>query len=229
MAEGADLTTPTIRLLSESDARWMRAAVRRTKERDSRAAECRVSTVMQRFLVDTMAYYRLAASRDRCERAGLLCLAGHLGLLMTDIQHEQISNNPDPETVVQVLSIPAINVPAFGVVLGVSRLNMARFGDPDLLARLRSPGDDEVPPWPKTPRVPPFGEDRTPRLRSRHTGDALLATSAWHERAVLVTRDRRLTNFAIREGVVVWHPDRFLDHVDHLAHAEGCYCEADGA
>jgi hypothetical protein len=101
MADGADLTTPTIRPLPESDARWMRAAVRRTKERDIRAAECRVSTVMQRFLLDNMAYDRLAESADRCERIGLLCLAGHLGLLMTDIQHEEISNNPDPETVFQ--------------------------------------------------------------------------------------------------------------------------------
>lgn len=229
MVESAQLTTPTITPLPESDARWMRAAARERKQRDIRAAECRVSTVMQRFLVDTNAYYRLAESRDRCDRVGLLCLSGRLGLLMTDIQHEQISNNPHVETVVRVLAIPAINLPAFGVVLGVSRPNMARFGDPDLLARLRSPGDDGVPVWPMRPQVPPFGEDRTPRLRSRHTGDALLAATAWSERAVLVTSDRRLTNFATREGVIVWHPDRFLDHVDNLARIEGCYSQVEGA
>lgn len=204
--------------LPEHDRRWMREASRQNHERAIRAAACRETTVTQRFLLDNMVYDRLVEPSDRWHHVVGLCLAGHLGLLMTDIQHEEITANPDVEIVVKVLSLPAINVPASGVVLGVSRINMARFGDPDLLARLRSPGDDAVPPWPEPPDVPAGNESRTQRLRKRHTGDALLAATALDERAVLVTGERRrLRNFAAREGIPVWDTERFLAHVDALS------------
>lgn len=196
----------------------MREAARQNRDRAIRAAACRVTTVTQRFLLDNMVYDRLVEPPDRWHHIVGLCLAGHLGLVMTDIQEEQITANPDVETVVKVLSLPAIEVPAFGLVLGVSRPNMARVGDPELLARLRSPGEVAVPPRPGTPKVPAWNKSRIDRLRSRHTGDALLAATALYERAVLVTGERRrLRNFATREGIPVWDTERFLAHVDALS------------
>lgn len=212
-----ELLTPAVRPLQPSQAAWMREASRRGRERAARVAACRLTTVTQRFLVDNMVYDRLVASPERSERVGLLCLAGHLGLLMTDIQHEQITDNPDIETMIQVLSLPAICVPAFGVVRGVSRPNMARFGDPDVLAKLRKPRDDTPLLWPERPRTPAGNESRREQLRDRDTGDALLAATAKYECAVLVTEDKGLTRSATGIGVPVWGAVRFLDHLDTLS------------
>jgi len=217
MADGSDLTTATTRPLSAHDRGWMREAARQRAERAIRAATCRVSTVTERFVVDTNAYYPLAEPPERWLHVAGLCLAGHVELLMTDIQHDEISANRDVETVVRVLSLPATNVPAFGVILGLTRLNMARFGDPDLLGRLRAPGDDGVPAWPHRPRVPSHNESRKLQFRSRDTADALLAATAHYERAVFVTRDKDITPRARNAGIVVWDPDRFIRHIDSLA------------
>jgi predicted nucleic acid-binding protein len=91
----------------------------------------------------------------------------------------------DPEKRRRTLAIPATITETYGLVLGVSRLGLARFGEPHELDAIDSAGRN-------------------------HRKDALLAVTARHENAVLVTDDRRLRNFASREGIEVWSSVRFI-------------------
>jgi hypothetical protein len=228
-----DLTEPPLvpGPLSPANAAWFRWANRKRWERAARAAACRRTTVTERFLVDTNAYDALVATEARWMHVVGLCLAGHVGLLMTDVQHEEIAawlDSADPadpdyadvgELVLRTLALPVVHVFTYGYVPGVSRPNFTRYGDPALLARLRGPGVDPVPEWPDWPRTPRWADSRTKAFRRRHTADALLAATAWRECAVLVTDDkRRLTRVATAERVPVWDSARFTGHLDALSY-----------
>jgi predicted nucleic acid-binding protein len=64
-------------------------------------------------------------------------------------------------------AIPFVVAQTYGFVLDVSKMGLARFGESELRESVRSP-------------------------EGNHTEDALLATTAKYEDAVLVTEDRRL-------------------------------------
>ncbi len=74
----------------------------------------------------------------------------------------------------------------YGAVLGTSRLGLARYGETERVEAIRSPS-------------------------GRHTNDALIATTAQGEGAVLVTEERRLRNRARREGIEVWSAAELIE------------------
>lgn len=107
---------------------------------------------------------RQQMSIDACER-------GRIELLMTHIQHDELLRIPDEAKRNAIFAIPAVVEMTSGIVLGTSKLGMARFGEPGRIEAVRSP-------------------------EGNHTNDALIATTAEAEGAVLVTDHRRLTNQA---------------------------------
>jgi hypothetical protein len=116
---------------------------------------------------------------------------GLVEYLMTAIQLDQISQVPDASRRNAMSAIPFVITPTYGLVLGVSKIGLARFGEPELIEAIDSPGGN-------------------------HTEDALLATTAAYEGAVLVTEDRRLRNRANAEGGTVWHPREFVEYIETL-------------
>jgi hypothetical protein len=88
-------------------------------------------------------------------------------------------------------AIPFVITPTYGLVLGLSKVGLARFGEPERVAAI----DSAV---------------------GNHTEDALLATTAAYEEAVLVTEDHRLRSKAIAEAGEVWWPQEFVDYIRSL-------------
>jgi hypothetical protein len=82
-------------------------------------------------------------------------------------------------------------VPTYGVVKGISKPGLARFGEPELIDIIRTP-------------------------QGRHARDALLAATAKFEGAVLVTEDRRLTRRAEKIGMKVWNGWQLIEFIDGL-------------
>jgi predicted nucleic acid-binding protein len=86
-----------------------------------------------------------------------------------------------------------VDVPTYGFVLDVSRLGMARLEEPAPIKAIRAGN------WEK------------------HTKDALIAATAQYEGLILVTEERRLTNFARRElKLTVWDWPRLYAHLQTL-------------
>jgi rRNA-processing protein FCF1 len=172
----------------------------------------RVPTVRQRFLLDTNVYDQLIGSGARLAHLIDLCNQGHLELLMTDVQHDQLEEaRQRRHNMALAFVIPFTFTPTYGVVPGVSRANQARYGNRDLLRRLGA--DVDVPaPWP-----PPPEWDESRLLSLRKNGDALLAATAIYERAVFVTDDKQLTNRARAERAEVWSAADFIRHIDGLS------------
>jgi predicted nucleic acid-binding protein len=110
---------------------------------------------------------------------------------MTSIQVDQISKVPDAERRNAMSAIPFVITPTYGLVLGLSKVGLARFGEPERVAAIDS-------------------------AAGNHTEDALLATTASYEEAVLVTEDHRLRSRAIAEGGEVWWPQEFVDYIRSL-------------
>lgn len=158
-----------------------------------------------KFLLDNHVYDVLVETPERAHLVAALHGTHEIELLMTHIQVEEISANP--RTLVDaigqlelrvadvVLGLPYTVCETYGMVLDVSQVGLARFGEPDLL-------------------------DAVDSERGNHTHDALLASTARYENAVLVTNDRRLTNRAPSIGVKVWSVERFVAYVDRHAEHE---------
>lgn len=131
------------------------------------------------FLLDSNVYDVLV---DTPELYGLVieaCENGRIELLMTHIQLNELTNHPDDAVRAAIFAIPLIVTPTYGVVMGVSKLGLARLGEPEPIEAIRSSSGN-------------------------HTNDALIATIAQFEGAVLVTEDNRLTKRARAEGIEVW-------------------------
>ena len=110
----------------------------------------------RRFLLDSNVYDLLVASPEIQERVVDACEEGTVELLMTHIQVDELTAMSDTVKSGRALAIPFTPVATFGVVLGTSRIGLARFGDAELIDSVRS---DE---W-------------------NHTNDALLAATAKYE------------------------------------------------
>lgn len=136
-----------------------------------------------RFLLDSNAHDRLVETPERQRLAIEAHETGLIELLLTHVQVDELMD--DAEKRGRTLAIPATITETYGLVLGISRLGLARLGEPNEIDAIDSPGRN-------------------------HRKDALLAVTARHEGAVLVTDDRRLRNFASREGIEVWNAERFI-------------------
>lgn len=136
-----------------------------------------------RFLLDSNVYDRLVETPEIQRRAIEAHTSGRIELLRTHVQVDELERDIDKAP--YTLAIPGTPVPTYGLVLGVSKLGLARFGETAKIDAIRSP-------------------------QRNHTHDALLATTAQYEGAILVTEDRRLRRRAEGEGIEVWDADRFI-------------------
>lgn len=136
-------------------------------------------------VLDTNAIDRVLDSPDLNLQVTRAVEGGRLRLLYTHVTVDEISQVPDAKRradLFVLLTACAEAVPTGDVVVGHSRLGMARLsGDDSPIDSLRSP-------------------------TGKHTADALIAGTALDESALLVTYERRLTNQATAAGatVVTW-------------------------
>lgn len=136
-------------------------------------------------VLDTNAIDRVLDSPDLNLQVTGAVEAGHLRLLYTHVTADEISKVPDRNRradLLALLTAHAEAVPTEDVVADHSRLDMARLSGADSqINSLRS-------------------------LIGNHTNDALIASTALYENALLVTYERRLTNRATAAGatVVTW-------------------------
>jgi predicted nucleic acid-binding protein len=119
------------------------------------------------------------------------CERGQIELLMTHIQYDELINQPDEAKRAASLVIPFVIAPTYGMVPDTSKGGLARLGEPEKVDAIRSP-------------------------TGKHTADALIATTAAHERAVLVTEDHRLTTQAQRQDLEVWTAAELISFVSGL-------------
>lgn len=140
------------------------------------------------FLLDTNAYDPILADAGLCQAVIGACHAGAIELLMTHVQRDELAEMPDSDKRDRALTLPFVMVVTYGMVLGVSRLGLARLGEPEEFEEIRN-------------------------FSPRHSKDALLAITAKREGAVFVTNERRLSNFARRAAIEVWSSSEFADFV----------------
>jgi rRNA-processing protein FCF1 len=144
-----------------------------------------------RFLLDNNILDHLIEPPELIRRVITAHESGHVEFLMTSIQHDEMMKVPDSEKRSAMAVIPFVITQAYGVVPGVSKPGLARFGETELIDVVRSP-------------------------EGNHTEDALHATTAKYEDAVLVTEDQRLTRRARELGVEVWDAQRLIEYIETL-------------
>ena len=138
--------------------------------------------------MDTNGYDYLVATPEAQAIAVEAHVQGVVEYLMTHVQIDQLNAllGTEKEWKAQAaLEIPFVPIATHGVLLGVSKLGLARFDEEGAIDAIRgsSKQDDE---------------------------DALLAETARCEEAVLVTGDKVLTKKARKVGVEVWTPKEFM-------------------
>lgn len=143
------------------------------------------------FVLDTNAYDPLVASDEIEAVITRACHDGAIELLMTHIQYDELMAIPDVEKRRRTLSLPVVIVLTYGVVIGVSKIGLACVGESGKIEAIRNGS-------------------------LRHTNDALIAATAGYERATLVTNERRLRNFATREGLNVWSSAQFVTYARRI-------------
>jgi hypothetical protein len=114
------------------------------------------------FVLDANAYDPLVATEEIEATITRACDNGAIELLMTHIQYDELMMISDVEKRRRATSLPLVNVPTYGMVVGSSKVGLARFGEPEKIEAIR-------------------------KGSLRHTNDALIAATAGYERAVLVT------------------------------------------
>ena len=145
----------------------------------------------KRFVLDSNAYDHLVTSPARQIAFIHACLHGQIELLVTHIQHDELSKIPDEERRNAIAAIPFVITPTAGLIIGTSKVGLARFGDLDRIESIRSE----------------FGN---------HTNDALIAVTAYDNSAVLVTEERRLTNRSRAQDIEVWDANQLIKFVEKL-------------
>lgn len=140
------------------------------------------------FLLDSNAYDPIADDPEARCLATAACQQGRVELLMTHVQWDELCKIAEAAKRTLVATIPFVIVATYGLIIGTSRVGLARLGEQDKTEAIRN-------------------------YKDKHSRDALLATTALMEGAVLVTNDRRLTNFARRESVDVWSSGDFVKYL----------------
>lgn len=152
-------------------------------------------------LLDSNAYDPIVDNPSLYRSVDAACRAGRIELLLTHVQSDELMRIPDPDRRRLALSLPHVVAATYGMILDVSRLGMARLGEPERIEAIRNHS-------------------------VRHSRDALLASTAQKEGAVLVTNERRLTNFARRAAIEVWSAQEFFSFLE--APADGDRLFGDG-
>jgi acid stress-induced BolA-like protein IbaG/YrbA len=144
-----------------------------------------------RVVVDSNGYDFLVASPEIQELAIQAREQGIVKFLMTHVQVDELSamfDTPNEWKVRAALAIPYELAATHGIVLGVSRMGLARIPEEGALESI-------------------IGSSNQVHR------DALIAETARCEEAVLVTGDKVLMKKARRVGVEVWSPQDFLEFI----------------
>jgi predicted nucleic acid-binding protein len=141
------------------------------------------------FLLDSNAYDPIVDSPDLERLVIAACAAGKIELLLTHVQQDELMDDETRRN--RTLALPSVLVPTYGFVVNASKLGLAQLGEPENINAIRSP-------------------------TGGHTHDALLASTAQHHGAILVTNDDRLRNFALRQGIEAWRSADFERYVRAL-------------
>jgi predicted nucleic acid-binding protein len=139
-----------------------------------------------RFVLDSNIYDHLIETPELQRQVIDAHQRGEVEFLMTSIQLDEITEVPDGTRRNAMAAIPFVVTPTYGIVLGLSKPGLARFGESEQLDAIRS-------------------------QHRNHSEDALLATTAKYEEAVLVTEDQRLAKRARELGVEVWGAKRLVE------------------
>jgi predicted nucleic acid-binding protein len=145
-----------------------------------------------RAVIDSNAIDSFIDPSTRYEALDAASADGRLVLMWTHINVDELSAIPDDERRAKLLNVAASLcqfVPTGAAVWDYSRWNFARWTD-----------DSEA-------------LDAFRRGNLRHTRDAILAATAQHEHADLVTSDKQLAARATARGVRVWTPEQLAIEV----------------
>jgi predicted nucleic acid-binding protein len=148
------------------------------------------------FLLDSNAYDKVVETDEIRELVMAACAGRQIELLMTHVQEDELRDIADAAKRARVGSLPSVVAATEGFIIDVSWLGSARVSESKVVEDVRNDSH-------------------------RHSRDALLASTAAADGAVLVTADKRLRNFATRSGVEVWSPDDFLAFIRTLARQDG--------
>jgi predicted nucleic acid-binding protein len=138
------------------------------------------------FMLDSNAYDPIVDDPALWELTVETCRSGRIELLLTHVQYDELCEIPQEERRNRAASIPFVIVATYGMILDTSKVGLTRLGEPDKVEAIRNNSH-------------------------KHSRDALVAATAQHEGATLVTGDRRLSHRARQVGVEVWSPEEFAD------------------
>jgi hypothetical protein len=89
-----------------------------------------------RFLLDTNVYDAILTA-DAVTAIVNACNSGQIELLMTHVQHEELLGIPDREKRIAIASVPFVMTHTYGLILGTSKLGLARLGESDKIEAVR--------------------------------------------------------------------------------------------
>ncbi len=138
-------------------------------------------------MLDSNAFDALALDDHVRVLVGSAVEAGALDLVVTHVQMDEVGKTPDPKRTA-LLRLTVSMTYTSGIVLDVSRLDMAAFSTPE---------EDVI-------------FDAVTVGNPRHNEDALILLTARRERIPVVTNDGSLTNRCARHGVEVMTPAGLL-------------------
>jgi hypothetical protein len=126
-----------------------------------------MSRVAEQFLLDSNIFDKIVETPGAFRLVQRLVADGKIELVVTHIQEDELARITDEQKRQEIASVPRTVTPTAGFILDVSRLGMARLGDPVPIEAVRGGN------WHK------------------YTHDALIAAAALADGQVLVAEDRR--------------------------------------
>jgi hypothetical protein len=95
----------------------------------------------KRFLLDSNAYDPLVDDPQARAIAVTACRDGRIELLLTHVQWDELCAIPDAERRTIAANIPFVIVATYGMILGTSRLGLARLGEGEKIEAIRNYSD----------------------------------------------------------------------------------------
>jgi rRNA-processing protein FCF1 len=156
----------------------------------------RTKIMVDRVILDTMVYDAVENDQQLKQLIRGCQDAGHISIFTTHVQKDQLAQIPPEKDVGQASAVAAMQIATSVTVIGYSRIGQSRIG-----------GNEE--------------NDVYSKLRinnSKHTEDAIIGTTAYHDADILVTDDKgfrnRLKN--LRSRVKVMSSAEFKNYLHDL-------------
>lgn len=121
---GSSHSAAKLRIISDESG-WVDSLAHVGLRRRSRI----VVEVPARFFIDSHIHDKLADDPDALELAKHLIELPAIVLLSAHVQADEIAKTPDENRVKMLTAVPVVSVPTYGVVVGYSRLGMARLSE----------------------------------------------------------------------------------------------------